>query len=132
MVALGMLKTRLKDFYDIWAIAGFFAFDGTVLSRAIQATFDRRQTPLPAETPPALTPAFADEKQAQWTAFLWRTEIALAPEPFAAIQAQIAALAMPPVLALGQGFDFAGDRSEERRGGKECVSTGRSRWLKYH
>ncbi|MFZ5793809.1 MAG: nucleotidyl transferase AbiEii/AbiGii toxin family protein [Pseudomonadota bacterium] len=109
MVALGMLNTRLKDFYDIWAIAGSFAFDGAVLSRAIQTTFDRRQTPLPAETPPALTPAFADEKQGQWTAFLRRTEIALAPEPFAAIQAQIAALVMPPVLALSQGAAFAGD-----------------------
>ena len=108
MVALDMLNTRLKDFYDIWAIAGSFAFDGAVLSRAIEATFDRRQTPLPAETPPALTPAFADEKQAQWTAFLRRTEIALAPEPFAAIQAQIAALVMPPVLALTQGAAFDG------------------------
>jgi len=80
-----------------------------VLSHAIQATFDRRQTPLPVETPPALTPAFADEKQGQWTAFLRRTEIALAPEPFAAIQGQIAPLVMPPILALCQGAAFAGD-----------------------
>src|SRR3546814_18137201 len=28
--------------------------------------------------------------------------------------------------------DAADDRSEERRGGKECVSTCRSRWLSYH
>jgi hypothetical protein len=109
MVALGMLNTHLKDFYDIWAIAGSFAFDGAVLSRAIQATFDRRQTPLPVETPPALKLAFADEKQGQWTAFLRRTEIALAPEPFAAIQGQIASLVMPPVLALGQGTALASD-----------------------
>lgn len=108
MVALGMLNSRLKDFYDIWAIAGSFAFDGAVLSHAIQATFDRRQTPLPVETPPTLTPAFAKEKQTQWTTFLRRTEIALAPEPFAAIQAQIAALVMPPALALRQGGAFAG------------------------
>lgn len=111
MVALDMLNTRLKDFYDIWAIAGSFAFDGAVLSRAIQATFNRRQTPLPVEIPPALTPAFADEKQAQWIAFLRRTEIALAPEPFAAIQAQVATLVMPPVLALGQGAAFTGNWS---------------------
>ena len=45
MVALGMINTRLKDFYEIWAIAGAFTFDGAVLSHAIQATFDRRQTP---------------------------------------------------------------------------------------
>lgn len=108
MVALGMINTRLKDFYDVWAIAGAFAFDGAVLSRALQTTFDRRQTPLPQATPLALTPAFAGEKQAQWAAFLRRTEIALAPEPFAAIQAQIATLVMPPALALGRGAVFEG------------------------
>jgi len=36
MVALGMLNTRLKEFHDIWAIAGSFAYDDAVLSRAIQ------------------------------------------------------------------------------------------------
>src|SRR3546814_11335468 len=41
-------------------------------------------------------------------------------------------------LVLGDGslFGSAGslqlDRSEERRVGKECVSTGRSRWSPYH
>src|SRR3546814_20140131 len=35
-----------------------------------------------------------------------------------------------PGLACEQGFQPA--RSEERRGGKECVSTCRSRWSRYH
>lgn len=109
IVALGSLNTRLKDFYDIWAIAGLFAFDGVVLSRAIQTTFDRRQTPLPVEMPVALTPAFANEKQAQWTAFLRRTEISMAPGPLVTIQAQIAALVMPPVKALLNRDTFADD-----------------------
>src|SRR3546814_14530000 len=30
------------------------------------------------------------------------------------------------------GVPAAWLRSEERRGGKECVSTGRSRWARYH
>src|SRR3546814_8493848 len=37
--------------------------------------------------------------------------------------------------ALGEAVapvPFAGRRSEERRVGKECVSTGRSRWSPYH
>ena len=109
MVALGMLNTRLKDFYDIWAIAGSFAFDGAVLARAIQATFNRRQTPLPVEMPPALAPAFADEKQAQWTAFLRRTEIALAPEPFAAIQAHLGDSVLAPVGPPDNAASFPGD-----------------------
>jgi hypothetical protein len=27
MVALDMLNSRMKDFFDLWAIAGAFAFD---------------------------------------------------------------------------------------------------------
>jgi hypothetical protein len=108
MVALGMLNTRLKDFYDIWAIAGSFAFDGGVFSRAIMATFERRQTPLPVAMPVALTAAFADEKLAQSNAFLRRTDIAIAPAPFDAVQSQIAALVMPPALTLSQGARFEG------------------------
>src|SRR3546814_16928711 len=39
------------------------------------------------------------------------------------------------LAALGQPHgiaDFLVERSEERRGGKECVSTCRSRWSPYH
>src|SRR3546814_13145127 len=40
--------------------------------------------------------------------------------------------AKPPTMmkAIGEGFAWA--RSEERRVGKECVSTCRSRWSPYH
>ena len=107
MTALGIANSRMKDFFDIWAIANTFAFEGRVLAEAIAATFARRETEPPAEPPLALTAAFADAKQAQWTAFLRRTDIALAPEPFPDIQAQIAALMMPPAktVGAGQGFD---------------------------
>src|SRR3546814_3508709 len=33
---------------------------------------------------------------------------------------------------VGVARDVSPDRSEERRVGKECVSTGRSRWSPYH
>lgn len=108
MVALDMINTRLKDFYDLWAIANTFEFDGTVLARAIAATFERRQTKIPEQIPAALTAAYADERQGQWNAFLRRTEIALAPEPFPDVQAQIERLVMPPAAALAGGGAFAG------------------------
>lgn len=108
MVALDMINTRLKDFYDLWAIANAFEFDGTMLARAIAATFERRQTKVPAQIPSALTAAYADERQGQWAAFLRRTEIALAPEPFPVVQAQIERLVMPPALALASGAGFEG------------------------
>ena len=42
----------------------------------------------------------------EWSAFLKRTEISLAPDPFPAVQVQIAALVMPPTLALNKGDAF--------------------------
>ena len=72
MVALGIANSRMKDFYDVWILARTFEFDGVALSRAIQATFRRRKTELPATPPLALTEAFATDTQKtkQWTAFI--------------------------------------------------------------
>ena len=77
MVAMGFPNSRMKDFYDIWILAERFDFDGLILSRAIKATFRRRQTPLPQTTPVALTPEFGGDagKEAQWTGFLYRAEL---------------------------------------------------------
>ena len=67
LVRFAALTSRMKDLYALWALATLFAFEGRVLAEAIRATFVRRQTPIPQETPAALTPAFAAEptKQAQ-------------------------------------------------------------------
>jgi predicted nucleotidyltransferase component of viral defense system len=72
MVALGIANSRMKDFYDLWVLARTFEFDGPTLSRAIQATFRRRKTDVPATPPLALTEAFATDAQKtrQWAAFL--------------------------------------------------------------
>src|SRR3546814_4410370 len=46
--------------------------------------------------------------------------------------ARPAGAAAQPVRAAGVPFRGHADRSEERRVGKECVSTCRSRWSPYH
>lgn len=84
LVSLGMGNTRMKDFFDLWVIATTFDFEGPLLAQAVEATFARRQTPLPEnETPVALTSAFSGDaaKQAQWSAFIRRTQISMAPAP---------------------------------------------------
>lgn len=58
MIKLGTRNSRMKDFHDIWALAGAFAFDGATLQRAVAACFSRRATPWTIEGPPVLTPAF--------------------------------------------------------------------------
>jgi len=72
MVRLGLVNSRMKDFSDLYYLASEFEFDGRLLTKAIIATFSRRQTPLPQTIPVALTERFygnADTKR-QWAAFL--------------------------------------------------------------
>jgi hypothetical protein len=71
MIALGRSNSRTKDFYDIWELSRSCEFDKDRLARAIKATFERRSSEISAETPDALTSAFASDaaKQQQWNAF---------------------------------------------------------------
>jgi predicted nucleotidyltransferase component of viral defense system len=72
IVKLGMANSRMKDFYDLWVMAGRFEFAGSVFAEALSATFARRKTVLPAFPPLAFTPEFSASpaKQTQWRAFL--------------------------------------------------------------
>lgn len=77
MVRLGMPNSRMKDFYDIWILARRSRFEGRMLSRAIEATFRRRQTTLPIEPPIALSSEFSEDlqKRMQWRAFVSREKL---------------------------------------------------------
>jgi hypothetical protein len=78
IVLLGLANTRMKDFYDVAVIARRTQLDGATLARAIGATFARRQTPLPAQLPLALSADFGSSaaKQQQWAAFLKKNRLA--------------------------------------------------------
>ena len=71
MVQLGTVNTRMKDFYDVWALSETFAFAGPELQEAVARCFDRRGTPWSAERPEALTPAFYSNQRLQdyWTSY---------------------------------------------------------------
>ena len=71
MVQLEIRNSRMKDFYDIWALSETFAFDGPGLQEAVKRCFERRGTPWTAEIPDALTPAFYWDMnlQSRWTAY---------------------------------------------------------------
>lgn len=58
MIKLDTRNSRMKDFHDVWALAGAFDFDGAALQHAVAACFERRRTPWTKETPRALRPAF--------------------------------------------------------------------------
>ena len=72
IVTLGMLNSRLKDYFDIWLLSERFDFDYLLLKQAIARTFQRRESELPKEIPIGLTSDFFLDsvKQSQWRAFL--------------------------------------------------------------
>ncbi|MDQ6991644.1 MAG: nucleotidyl transferase AbiEii/AbiGii toxin family protein [Mariprofundaceae bacterium] len=78
MVSLGFVNSRMKDFYDIWAIQKFLNPDERVLTQAITNTFNRRGTEIPVEPPLALTEEFSADasRQKQWEAFVRRAAVA--------------------------------------------------------
>ena len=108
MVALGIANSRMKDFYDIWYLCQNFRFEGVTLSRAIKATFDRRRTPLPIESPLALTAEFSEDasKQAQWKAFIRKGKLKTSEETLVDIIAILQNFLMPPTQAVAQGKKF--------------------------
>ena len=109
IVALGIINTSMKDYYDLLALARLFDFDGEVVRRAVVATFDRRGTPLPDDVPTGLSPVFVDDPQkvALWNAFIGREPLLLNPGDLVAAVEDIVAFVMPPLVAAEKGKPFA-------------------------
>jgi len=107
MVKLGILNSRMKDFFDIWLMSRQFDFDGTILTEAITNTFSTRGTKIPAE-PLALTDAFAEDttKATQWRGFVRRNRLSEPPKDLAEVIASVGTFLKPisKSLAAGQGF----------------------------
>ena len=71
MVKLGILNSRMKDYFDLWILARHSDLDGAVLAQAIRTTFERRGTGIPSGVPLGLTDEFAlhEQKNLQWSGF---------------------------------------------------------------
>jgi len=54
MIEIGMANSRIKDYHDIWMLSRALEFNGQDLADAIHATFERRETEPPSETPAEL------------------------------------------------------------------------------
>ena len=101
MVKLGLLNSRMKDFYDIWFLSQMFNFKGETLVEAIEKTFEKRKTPLPKE-PAIFTPSFMrdENKQAQWQGFINKTKLGDAPASFENVIAGIKVFLQPVVASI--------------------------------
>lgn len=103
LTSLGMLNSRMKDYFDLWILAKHSDFDGQILSRAVAATFDRRRTVVPAGVPIGLSGEFFSDTQKgkQWQAFLRKN--ALDPMPLATVVADLRGFLMPVLAAIAAG-----------------------------
>ena len=106
MISLGILNSRMKDFFDLWILSRHSDFDGAVLAKAIRATFERRGTSTPPGVPLGLTEEFAlhAQKNMQWLGFQRRN--ALEPLPLATVIAALREFLLPVLAALSAGEDY--------------------------
>ena len=74
ITALGLLNSRIKDYYDLALLSRTFSFEGQLLVTAIRATFRHRGTAIEPDTV-GLSDAFSSDsaRNAQWRAFLRRS-----------------------------------------------------------
>jgi len=100
LTSLGMLNSRMKDFFDLWVLAKHSDFDGPVLSQAVAATFERRRTPIPQGAPIGFSDEFINDaqKEKQWQGFLRKN--ALDPMPLAVVIADLREFLLPMLVAI--------------------------------
>ena len=107
MVILGILNSRMKDFYDIWMLSRTFDFAGEALAEAIEKTFEARHTQLSSEAM-VFEPSFANDggKQAQWRAFVRKSNLGDAPRSFSEVVDGVGSFLRPLVRARAEGLPF--------------------------
>lgn len=101
MVKLGLLNSRMKDFFDIWLASKQWSFQMNILAKAIKTTFDKRGTVLTAAPVILTTPMDSiHDKQIQWKAFLRKSKLDFAPTEFNEITQSISSFMAPVVNSI--------------------------------
>jgi len=96
---LGMTNSRVKDYLDLWIMLDRESLNMNTLAQAISATFSRRVMAVPTKLPVGLSDEFAADpsRQALWTAFVKKNELAMIP--LADVVARIRS-ALEPAIGL--------------------------------
>jgi len=107
LTALGLLNSRMKDFYDIALLSRLYSFEGDNLIEAIVATFRHRGTQIEAE-PIGLTDDFsADPARAvQWRAFVRRSRFTEEPADLQRLVAEVRSFVLPLLAAAAAAKPF--------------------------
>lgn len=76
LTALGILNSRIKDYYDVALLARLYPFDGALLVEAVHSAFRNHRT-IGEAKPIGLSEAFTSDpaRAAQWRAFVRRSRL---------------------------------------------------------
>jgi hypothetical protein len=107
LTSLGLLNSRIKDYYDLALLSRLYPFDGRLLVQAIRSTFEHRGIPV-EPAPVGLTDAYSSDpaRGPQWRAFMRRSRFAEEPGGLVALVSQIRTFAMEPLSAAARAEPF--------------------------
>lgn len=102
MVDMGLINSRMKDYYDIYYLAENRSFNGSQLQEAIKQTFKRRKAEIPQEIPTALAKSFYEDetKVKQWKAFIAKVSDDEVPSNLEEVVSRIVDFLWPVTEAL--------------------------------
>ena len=107
MVKLGVVNSRMKDFYDIWMLSRIFNFNGEILTEAIEKTFENRKTTLNRNSV-IFDPSFGKDKarNVQWKGFIRKAKLDNAPDSFQDVIAELKIFLEPIASSIDMGQAF--------------------------
>ena len=110
MVKLGLLNSRMKDFFDIWLMLHQFELSGANLAQALKKTFAHRKTELPQKRPLFVEEIYDEksDRQILWKAFLRKGDIKNAPEKLNVTAKEIENFLIVPISSINKGAEFSG------------------------
>jgi len=101
MIKLGLLNSRMKDYYDLWVMTRRFDFKGENLAEALKITFRHRKTPLPKQSPLFDEEIYdsKSDRQILWRAFLTKGQVKQVPEKLSVVAKTIEKFLIKPLIA---------------------------------
>jgi hypothetical protein len=120
LTALGILNSRLNDYYDLALLSRMYPFKGNRLAEAIVATFRRRGTAIELE-PIGLTRAYCDDpaRTLQWRAFVRRSRLAEDAGDLTRLVEEIRPFVLPILPSAAAEREF-GSRWKPDPGNESC------------
>lgn len=106
LIVLGDVNSRMKDYYDFWAMSRTLPFEGADLIAAIGASFAGRRTQVPQAVPDGLTDDFAAGREIMWQGFLRRVELRGAVPNLGEIIHEVRNFLLPPLEAVRDNRPF--------------------------